>query len=567
MKTRWLAWASCIMLLTMLILGSAPALAISLSDLEDKGSVAVPSTDEIFASYGTDLGVVELEGYITGQAYRYYDVEPIMVRLYMAEMIKAGFEKQNTSDEGVTLHEKDGVRVLFIYYRGSTQVVIIYEEGVAFAPQSVDFAAQGMEPFPFRGESAAQSQDAAQEDIQYSHESFVLEEDLVVRSGFGAVNYLLYPGGEYESYEALLPDLAAWSSGAMQRIGLQQVTDAQTNQTLNCLSYKGASFDAGLLADYVRALAAYDLNVTRDFSKTYESDAAAFYDATFDYVGSCSVAHGARKTELTNKAVCDVNLTATVGSPYGCVVKLYYPLEMAVLDIGKRRSGDDVAWDELTAPYCVTSAASWKRKNGYDVFTIEGFNQVAGDTLCIQLREGAYPQGSALKLEDFRAQADSGDAAQCRFEIRSKEITGDAEWGQLVGLQPNQANADRFYSLELEIVKLSNELAVLYFGTILKNEYGDHYLIEGLVATTAPQSEEAGAYASEDVSALGVDHGMPTPSVCTICNGSGICKVCFGRGGMSYTTYGQGGSGWVDCAGCKGSRKCQYCGGTGKYTQ
>jgi hypothetical protein len=52
--------------------------------------------------------------------------------------------------------------------------------------------------------------------------------------------------------------------------------------------------------------------------------------------------------------------------------------------------------------------------------------------------------------------------------------------------------------------------------------------------------------------------------VCTVCHGSGTCQVCFGRGGMSYATYGQGGSGWVECEGCHGSRRCKYCGGTGR---
>ncbi len=52
--------------------------------------------------------------------------------------------------------------------------------------------------------------------------------------------------------------------------------------------------------------------------------------------------------------------------------------------------------------------------------------------------------------------------------------------------------------------------------------------------------------------------------ICYICGGSGTCQVCFGRGGVSYNTWGQGGSGWVECQGCHGNRKCKYCGGGGK---
>lgn len=46
---------------------------------------------------------------------------------------------------------------------------------------------------------------------------------------------------------------------------------------------------------------------------------------------------------------------------------------------------------------------------------------------------------------------------------------------------------------------------------------------------------------------------------CNICHGTDICQACFGRGGQSYNTWGQGGSGWVDCSACNGSKKCKYC--------
>lgn len=51
---------------------------------------------------------------------------------------------------------------------------------------------------------------------------------------------------------------------------------------------------------------------------------------------------------------------------------------------------------------------------------------------------------------------------------------------------------------------------------------------------------------------------------CLKCHGTGICPVCFGRGGMSYNTYGQGGDGWVECESCHGGRLCPRCNGTGK---
>lgn len=48
---------------------------------------------------------------------------------------------------------------------------------------------------------------------------------------------------------------------------------------------------------------------------------------------------------------------------------------------------------------------------------------------------------------------------------------------------------------------------------------------------------------------------------CCICHGSTTCQSCYGRGGVSYNTWGQGGSGWVTCSGCNGTGRCKYCNG------
>ncbi len=51
---------------------------------------------------------------------------------------------------------------------------------------------------------------------------------------------------------------------------------------------------------------------------------------------------------------------------------------------------------------------------------------------------------------------------------------------------------------------------------------------------------------------------------CSICHGSTICQVCFGRRGIRIPLYGQEGDDWVECEGCHGTGKCEYCHGTGK---
>ena len=57
---------------------------------------------------------------------------------------------------------------------------------------------------------------------------------------------------------------------------------------------------------------------------------------------------------------------------------------------------------------------------------------------------------------------------------------------------------------------------------------------------------------------------VPEYTSCLKCHGTGICPVCYGRGGMSYNTYGQDDDGWVECAACHGGRLCPRCNGTGR---
>ena len=51
---------------------------------------------------------------------------------------------------------------------------------------------------------------------------------------------------------------------------------------------------------------------------------------------------------------------------------------------------------------------------------------------------------------------------------------------------------------------------------------------------------------------------------CELCGGTGICGVCGGLGDFYGTGYGVGSGSYVECAGCHGSRQCEYCSGTGK---
>ena len=128
-------------------------------------------------------------------------------------------------------------------------------------------------------------------------------------------------------------------------------------------------------------------------------------------------------------------------------------------------------------------------------------------------------------------------------------------------------NPDMFVSMVFTPVKLSATEAEFTISAAIsydKEEFtfeGRGYAIDGSQTgngnTTTP--------VQPSVTNPPLDDPLPAISnKCTVCHGSGICQVCFGRGGMSYATYGQGGDGWVVCEGCKGNRRCKYCNGTGK---
>ena len=86
--------------------------------------------------------------------------------------------------------------------------------------------------------------------------------------------------------------------------------------------------------------------------------------------------------------------------------------------------------------------------------------------------------------------------------------------------------------------------------------------------TIAADASEASYNSSlnADSSYSGGYSGGSTTTVerCSMCNGSGICQVCFGKRNYYITSYGNGPGTYVDCQGCQGTGKCWVCNGTGR---
>lgn len=134
-------------------------------------------------------------------------------------------------------------------------------------------------------------------------------------------------------------------------------------------------------------------------------------------------------------------------------------------------------------------------------------------------------------------------------------------------------NTGYFDEITLTPVRMDDGgVTTAYFSVTFRDTSGGAHTITGLIAaaldknyTGSSENKNTGNSGSSG-NAVSLDLCMTCygSGRCGICHGTRTCQSCAGRGGMSYNTWGQGGSGWVDCAGCHGSKKCKYCSGTGK---
>lgn len=147
-------------------------------------------------------------------------------------------------------------------------------------------------------------------------------------------------------------------------------------------------------------------------------------------------------------------------------------------------------------------------------------------------------------------------------------------------------NTGYFDRINLTPVKMDDGgVTTAYFSVVFRDESGNSHTVSGLLAAALNKkykessennstgNNESGNSGSSGNGGGSGSSGSTSLNLCTACYGTGKCGIChgtrtcqscMGRGGMSYNTWGQGGSGWVECAGCHGSKKCKYCSGTGK---
>lgn len=118
-------------------------------------------------------------------------------------------------------------------------------------------------------------------------------------------------------------------------------------------------------------------------------------------------------------------------------------------------------------------------------------------------------------------------------------------------------SSDKVKDAEIKVLAADSKNVAVYFKLEFVGRASHTFVFEGIASGVPPANVSAGSATIPAKVTL-------SSGVCSKCYGRKICPVCHGRRGLSYIDWANGGSGWVDCAGCKGTGKCWKCGGTGK---
>lgn len=176
-------------------------------------------------------------------------------------------------------------------------------------------------------------------------------------------------------------------------------------------------------------------------------------------------------------------------------------------------------------------------------FHVFGGNMTVGEYIILEVNKSKLKKGAVFNYSKLAEESDKANGI-CKLILMNTRRVGD-----LTDLYPSSAKVK---NAKIKVLAADNNGVALYYYIKFTGRASHTFVFEGI------------AYSKS-----GSTSGTTVPSkieldICNYCYGAKTCPVCYGRKGMRYNTWGQGGSGWVDCAGCKGSGKCSRCGGDGK---
>lgn len=194
-----------------------------------------------------------------------------------------------------------------------------------------------------------------------------------------------------------------------------------------------------------------------------------------------------------------------------------------------------------------TSVASTYFPASNRTFFAFGGNMTVGEYVGIEVNKSKLKKGAVFTHSDLAKESEKEDG-NCKLVLKNTYRVSQ----ECTNLYPS---SDKVEDAEIKVLAADSKNVAFYFKMKFVGRASHTFVFEG-IASGVPS----------DVSpdSVKVPAKVTLRDVCTKCYGKKLCPVCHGKKGMSYNTWGQGGSGWVKCAGCKGTGKCWKCGGSGK---
>lgn len=326
-----------------------------------------------------------------------------------------------------------------------------------------------------------------------------------------------------ETSTSFLPDLAAWSGGAVTASSVTEENGQKTQYF-----FADNSTDLAIAEEYLMML-------SQNYGVVY-SEPDGISDVVSDYtVWNLTFPEGSgtmsRYTSLSSN-----------------FVSLEYPAAIGLIDTGARQGGETVAVEDVKIDTNTVLADYERDADGYDVFRMKGWN--SDESIMIKLYASEYEKGDVFTLEDFKNQVDAGDSA-----ILSCFVTAERVFGTAFSMGPSDSYADRYTEVRVEVLDKTESVIVLYYYFLMNDEAGDLYAYEGVVAAEAAQASGGNENGNMDASDT-----VTVPAY----SGNDRCSYCQGRGyeiGNCIRCHGTGG---VDCTYCMaGLVDCTKCGGRG----
>ena len=325
-----------------------------------------------------------------------------------------------------------------------------------------------------------------------------------------------------ESSSVFLPDLDAWSGGALKASSITETDGMKTEYF-----FTDISSDLELADEYLAMLSA-------DYGVTY-SEPSQIGDYFTSYVEwNLTFPEGTGKL-------------AKYDSLSSQFVSFEYPAEIGLIDTGTRQSGENVTVEDKSIESNTVLASYERNQNGYDDFTVMGWD--SSESIRIRLYPGEYEKGDVFTLEDFKSQANAGNSATMNCYIASERIFETA-----FEMAPYDSYADRYSEVKVEILDKTDSVTCIYYYFLMNDMFGDLYEYEGIIAA------ETGNSSAEVTTGDNSDGDVSIPAY----TGSEKCSNCQGRGDEIGNCVRCNGTGSIDCTYCTaGLVDCTKCGGRG----